>query len=332
MISRAPHPDDPQPLAVEPAPGGEGKPRRAARRVRPVPARRASAISGVPEAPDVEGPPAPKAAEAGRACSDDLTREAQDSGALQPAMDADPQPDTDAVRPVTGDTEEPELVEPLTGERLRRAIEALLFASPEPLSRRRLRRLLREASAADLEDGILAIEADVVTSARGYQLVEDAFGLRFLSCAEFAPFIARLRGEQRRIRLSPAAFETLAVIAYKQPIGRADLDAIRGVQSAPILKRLQEWNLISIVGQDEEKLGRPHLYGTTRTFLEQFGLADLEHLPAPEHFREQGSRLLVEMPEEEGPPDAGSGTRTTPSGIESDSADAVDADRAASDS
>lgn len=197
----------------------------------------------------------------------------------------EPDPDADAVP-------DAELV--LEGERLRCCIEALLFASPEPITRRALRRLLREADPKQIDAAVLELEAELLSSARGFHLVEDATGLRLLSVAEFAPFVARLRGEKRLIRLSPAAFETLAVIAYRQPIGRADLDSIRGVQSGPIAKRLHEWNLVHIVGRDDEKIGRPLLYGTTKLFLEQFGLTSLDDLPEPERFLEIGRRQAVE--------------------------------------
>lgn len=235
-------------------------------------------------------PAAAAARSARRGGVDDDVDDGNEDGADEARAGRGPDPATGA------DDETPE---PLVGDRLRRCVEALLFASPEPLTRRRLRRLLREAANRDIDDAILQIEADIVTTGRGYHLIEDSQGLRFLTCSEFAPYVARLRGEQRRIRLSPAAFETLAVIAYRQPIGRADLDAIRGVQSSPILKRLQEWNLISIVGVEEDKLGRPHLYGTTRTFLEQFGIGSLEELPEPEQFHAAGSRLLVALRDDE---------------------------------
>ena len=191
---------------------------------------------------------------------------------------------------------------PLHDARLRGCIEALLFATAEPIPRKRLRRILADVDPADIDDALLSLEADLAAHGHGFSLVEDAAGLQLLSKAEFAPYVERLRGE-KRIRLSQAAFETLAVIAYRQPIRRADLESVRGVQCGPVLKNLSEWGLIKIVGRDEA-LGRPLLYGTTVTFLEQFGLSDLDALPAPDQLRELGGEQGVEVTsdEEENPP------------------------------
>ncbi|MEC9476051.1 MAG: SMC-Scp complex subunit ScpB [Planctomycetota bacterium] len=183
---------------------------------------------------------------------------------------------------------------PLEGEALRSTIEAILFASAEPVSRRRLNAMLREAPKGAVRDELLALEAELVTTGRGYILHEDGAGLRLLTKPEYAPFVARLRGEGRRIRLSSAAFETLAVIAYRQPVRRADLEAVRGVQCGPILKNLMEWNLVRVTGQ-EDSVGRPLLYGTTSEFLELLGLSGLDDLPEPERLREQGSDRGLEI-------------------------------------
>jgi segregation and condensation protein B len=187
-----------------------------------------------------------------------------------------------------------EEIVPIGGERLRACIEAILFASPEPLTRRRLYRLLPEADKAAIRDALLELEGELCSTYRGYFLVEEAAGLRLLTRPEFAPFVARLRGERRRIRLSAAAFESLAVIAYRQPVRRADLEAIRGVQSLAILKNLMEWNLIRVVGHDDSP-GRPLLYGTTGSFLELLGLSSLSDLPEPERLRERGEDRGLEV-------------------------------------
>ena len=108
----------------------------------------------------------------------------------------------------------------------------------------------------------------------------------------FDPWIRRLRQKEKEGRLSPAALETLAVVAYKQPINKAELESIRGVGCTPILKTLLDRGLVQIVGRGEG-LGKPLLYGTTRRFLESFGLGSLRDLPQPE---------LSEAPKEDGPP------------------------------
>ena len=173
----------------------------------------------------------------------------------------------------------------LDDDELLACVEAILFASGEPVPRRRLRRMLKGVPARRIDETLLRLEAELISTRRSFTLVEDAGGLRLMTRAEFAPYVARLRGEKRRVRLSQAAFETLAVIAYRQPMRRADLETIRGVQCGAILKNLAEWDLIRVVGRDES-LGRPLLYGTSKTFLEQFGLAGLGDLPEPEHLHE----------------------------------------------
>ena len=190
--------------------------------------------------------------------------------------------------------DEGESLEELAGERLKSTIEAILFASPEPVTRRRLHAMLREAPRGAIKKALLELEAELITSPRGYLLHEGGGGLRLLTKPEFAPFVARLRGGRRRIRLSSAAFETLAVIAYRQPVRRSDLEAVRGVQCGPILKNLMEWGLVRVVGQ-EESIGRPLLYGTTTEFLELLGLSGLDALPEPERLRQQGSDRGLEI-------------------------------------
>lgn len=112
-------------------------------------------------------------------------------------------------------------------------------------------------------------------------MVEVAGGFQLLSRAKFAPWLRRLQAVPGEVRLSVPALETLAVVAYRQPVLRADVEAVRGVQCGEILRQLMERGLVRIVGKSEE-LGRPFLYGTTRQFLQVFGLRDLDQLPRPE--------------------------------------------------
>ena len=113
----------------------------------------------------------------------------------------------------------------------------------------------------------------------GVRLVEIAGGWRLLTRPEHADAIAALAGKRSPDRLSPAALETLAIIAYKQPVGRAEVERIRGVGVGPILRHLLELDLIRVAGR-EEGLGRALLYGTTRAFLDRFGLKSVKDLPA----------------------------------------------------
>lgn len=264
--------------------------------------RKKKAAEGAPEASEevsaVADPEADSASEettANDVVPDDSDATSQEAEVSAENQGGDPNAAGDGSAEEGGEEEE---TVPLEGDRLRSCVEAILFASPEPLTRRRLRRMLKEVPRKQVDDAVLELEADLISAARGFRLVEDAAGLRLLSCSDFAPYVARLRGEKRSIRLSQAAFETLAVVAYRQPIGRADLDSIRGVQSGAVVKRLQEWNLVHIVDRDETKLGRPHRYGTTKLFLEQFGLPSLDDLPALDRFLEFGAEQGVQVDDE----------------------------------
>jgi len=167
---------------------------------------------------------------------------------------------------------------------LRHAVEALLFASDEPLSERRVRDILGLRDVRAARRILQNLKEEYAQAGRGIQVEEVAGGYRMVSNPQFAPQIEQLRHSQRQSRLSQAALETLAIIAYKQPIHRAEIEAIRGVQVDAILRSLQERGLIRVVGR-AEILGRPFLYGTTRRFLEAFGLKSLDDLPKVEELR-----------------------------------------------
>lgn len=161
---------------------------------------------------------------------------------------------------------------------LKRIIEALLFAADEPLTVRRLRELLGLEDARVARRLVEELREELAAARRGIQIEEVAGGYRMFSNRAYAAHVEQLHRAERRARLSQAALETLAIIAYKQPIHRADIEAIRGVQADAVLRNLQEAGLIRIVGR-AEVLGRPFLYGTTKRFLELFGLNSLEDLP-----------------------------------------------------
>jgi segregation and condensation protein B len=125
------------------------------------------------------------------------------------------------------------------------------------------------------------LRAEYDDAARAFQIVELAEGHQILTRAEFAPYLERFDNVPRPSRLSGPSLETLAIIAYRQPIGRLEMEYIRGVGVSGVIRTLQERNLIDVVGR-AEGLGRPLLYGTTRHFLEHFGFRSLEDLPRPE--------------------------------------------------
>ncbi|MFN2433722.1 MAG: SMC-Scp complex subunit ScpB [Gemmatimonadota bacterium] len=165
----------------------------------------------------------------------------------------------------------------MAGE-LRAIVEALLFAAEEPLPPRRAAGILGEASEAELRAAVDELNAGYAAAGHALQVVEVAGGWRLLTRAEFAPWIARLLARPARVRLTGPSLETLAIVAYKQPVARAELEEIRGVNVEGVLRTLVERDLVTIVGRDEG-LGRPLLYGTTRAFLTYFGLNTLDDLP-----------------------------------------------------
>ncbi|MHC4939182.1 MAG: SMC-Scp complex subunit ScpB [Planctomycetota bacterium] len=157
-------------------------------------------------------------------------------------------------------------------------LEAILFVAREPVPVGRL----AETLGVDTKEVKAALEKMVERYSgerSGIHLVEIAGGWRMLSNPEFADALAALHGKKAADRISPAALETLAVIAYKQPVGRAEIERIRGVGVGPILRHLLELELIKVAGRDEG-LGRALLYGTTKSFLDRFGLASTRDLPA----------------------------------------------------
>lgn len=188
---------------------------------------------------------------------------------------------------------------------LKQIIEALLFAADRPLTPRDIRRILAEARdeenpgviesfrttrEAAITAALQELKAEWDTSQRSFELVEVGGGWRLVSRPEFAPWLTQLHGEARPYRLSPPALETLAIIALRQPISRADIAAIRGVEVDGVLKTLLERNLITIVGKSDAP-GHPMLYGTTPRFLEHFGLRSLDDMPKAAELRQQAAML-----------------------------------------
>jgi len=174
---------------------------------------------------------------------------------------------------------------PAAGPRpnLKPILEALLFACDGPVSANKL----AEAAGSGLDDvraALLELQTEYHEQGRGFTLEEIAGGYQLLSRPAYGQYVERLQKRESRTKLSAAALETLAIIAYKQPIGRADIEAIRGVQAGPLLRMLMDKSMIRITGR-LEVIGRPFLYGTTKKFLEHFGLKSLEDLPKAEQLQ-----------------------------------------------
>ena len=157
----------------------------------------------------------------------------------------------------------------------------MLFASDVPLEAERIREVLDLESAAVARDLVEELITRYEAEPRGLSIVEVGGGYRMVTRPELAPWLVRLARARTRVRLSRPALETLAIIAYKQPVSRPELDAVRGVSSDAVLDNLLERRLIRIGGRKEAP-GRPFLYETTREFLVAFGLRDVADLPKVE--------------------------------------------------
>ncbi|MEO7438348.1 MAG: SMC-Scp complex subunit ScpB [Candidatus Binatia bacterium] len=164
-----------------------------------------------------------------------------------------------------------------TDERLIGILESVLFACGEPITLARLSEVIAGPSKAELRAALTALGERAEREHRGLRLIEVAGGYQFRTAPEHAEWVRRLF-QQRPWRLTRATLETLAIIAYKQPITRAEIESIRGVDVDSVLASLLARKLVKIVGR-KEVIGRPLLYGTTRQFLEVFGLRDLAALP-----------------------------------------------------
>ena len=160
----------------------------------------------------------------------------------------------------------------------RSRLEAVLFLAREPLSLRKLAQMANLADATEVRTALKNLSKRYDERDCAFQVAQVAGGYQLLSRREFAQWLRPQRATAREIRLSPPALETLAVVAYRQPVLRAEVEAIRGVACGEILRLLMDRDLLRIVGRSEE-LGRPLRYGTTKRFLEVYGLCNLEQLP-----------------------------------------------------
>jgi segregation and condensation protein B len=179
-------------------------------------------------------------------------------------------------------------------------LEALLFMAADPLPVNRLVALLGAVPKGEVEQALARLKEDYAQEGRGLHLAEIAGGYRIVTKSEYAPWVKRLDKVKAPPKLSRSALESLAIIAYRQPIVRAEIEQIRGVETSGVLRTLLERKLVRIVGRKEEP-GRPIMYGTTKFFLEHFGLRDLSQLPPLREFKELGEseQAMLPMDEEE---------------------------------
>jgi len=193
---------------------------------------------------------------------------------------------------------------------LSQVIEALLFAAQKPLTAHELVSAIKGAGAEDelipnefaktteaqVGAALEQLKMEYVQQGRAFQLAEKAEGWQLVSDPAYAPWVRQLFPAVKPARLTPPSLETLAIIAYRQPITRADIEAVRGVAVDGVLQNLMERGLVKIGGRAEVP-GRPLLYETTQFFLEHFGLRDLNELPNAEELR---TRYLPTAPRKEG--------------------------------
>ncbi|MBM4002367.1 MAG: SMC-Scp complex subunit ScpB [Planctomycetes bacterium] len=163
-------------------------------------------------------------------------------------------------------------------------LEAILFLAREPLSARRLSQYANLADGTEARTLICRLNERYDQQSCAFRVEEIASGFQLLTRPQFASWLRRLGHVPSEVRLSAPALETLAVVAYRQPVLRVDIEAVRGVNCGEILRQLMDRDLIRICGRSEE-LGRPYLYGTTKKFLQMFGLVDLDQLPRAESLR-----------------------------------------------
>ena len=160
-------------------------------------------------------------------------------------------------------------------------VEATLFASQTPLAPEELARADESLTPEEIEEAIRVLRERYEKEDHSFQIYQLGDGYQILTRPEFAPYLERFDSVPRPPHLSAAALETLAIVAYRQPIGRIEIEEVRGVSASSVLKTLLDWEMVTVVGRGEG-LGRPLLYGTTERFLEHFGLASLSELPPPE--------------------------------------------------
>lgn len=216
----------------------------------------------------------PRVRMAAIAMADDDTSEAAGGGSDIPEAPAGGEAE------VAGESPDDAVVgERLSPDELRRRIEALLFATAEPLSARSLARSAG-ATVAEVRGALAELGDFYSQSGRAFQLLEIAGGWQLLTRPEYG-FVVAARKDEQPHRLSAAALEVLAVVAYEQPVTRLEVESIRGVASGPVIRTLIERGLVKVLGRSEQ-LGNPLLYGTTDRFLEVFGLASIKDLPHPE--------------------------------------------------
>ena len=166
---------------------------------------------------------------------------------------------------------------------LKSAVEALIFASEKPITTDQIKKVLGDLDTSSINKIIVELKNDYETQNRGIRIIEIAGGFQMITSSNFAPFLKKLFKNRYSDKLSKPALESLAIIAYKQPLTKAEIESLRNVNVDGVIKSLVDKNLIRICGRKKIP-GRPFVFGTTREFLEHFGLKSLQDLPKMEDF------------------------------------------------
>lgn len=166
---------------------------------------------------------------------------------------------------------------------LKSAVEALIFASEKPITTDQIKKVLGDLDTSSINKIIMELKNDYETQNRGIRIIEIAGGFQMITSSNFAPFLKKLFKNRYSDKLSKPALESLAIIAYKQPLTKAEIESLRNVNVDGVIKSLVDKNLIRICGRKKIP-GRPFVFGTTREFLEHFGLKSLQDLPKMEDF------------------------------------------------
>lgn len=185
--------------------------------------------------------------------------------------------------------------EPMDRREVHAILEALLFVSHGPVTIDRLAAVLDALPKAEVREAVRSLQAAFNETGRGLQIVEVAGGIQLVTRPDYGPWIKRLEKSKPAPKLSRSALESLAIIAYKQPIVRAEVEQIRGVETSGVIRTLLERKLIRMVGRKDVP-GRPIMYGTTKYFLQHFGLRDLSELPPLREFKELGESEQALLP------------------------------------
>ncbi len=196
-------------------------------------------------------------------------------------------------------------------------IEALLVSTDRPLQDKRIAELLElkpKTASKVIEEAVESLNAEYAKTGRAFRVERVAKGWQVLTHADFGPLLTRLHADRQQAKLSQAALETLAIIAYRQPIMRAEIEAIRGVAAGEVLRGLMERRLVRVAGRAEE-LGRPMLYGTTSEFLTVFGMAGVDDLPAVDGLQREPA-YRPPKPEKQAPKEAEEDVESALSGSE----------------